>query len=218
MKKRQKGFTIVELVIVIAVIAILAAVLIPTFSTVIKKAKESHFLQNKRNEWLNEFVESSLDEDYETIKETPVEVSDEDAKIKQIESDFNSLFEYLLSGELYVINDRYHIHLEGIEEEFFDKTPGYSFVGWYGYGLTRYIYSYNDKYVVLYHYHSEVSTFEIRFYDDVVIQSTGSQLDGEIEYIQYGNYYKLEVVKNEKGSESDQQYAIKVVKYTESKG
>ena len=34
----KKGFTIVELVIVVAVIAILAAVLIPTFSSIIKKA------------------------------------------------------------------------------------------------------------------------------------------------------------------------------------
>ena len=37
----KKGFTIVELVIVIAVIAILAAVLIPTFSGIIAKANES---------------------------------------------------------------------------------------------------------------------------------------------------------------------------------
>ena len=35
---KKKGFTIVELVIVIAVIAILSAVLIPTFSNLIKKA------------------------------------------------------------------------------------------------------------------------------------------------------------------------------------
>ena len=35
----KKGFTIVELVIVVAVIAILAAVLIPTFSGIIAKAK-----------------------------------------------------------------------------------------------------------------------------------------------------------------------------------
>ena len=41
MKRNKKGFTIVELVIVIAVIAILAAVLIPTFSSLINKAKES---------------------------------------------------------------------------------------------------------------------------------------------------------------------------------
>lgn len=41
MKNTKKGFTIVELVIVIAVIAILAAVLIPTFSSLIKKANDS---------------------------------------------------------------------------------------------------------------------------------------------------------------------------------
>ena len=43
--KNRKGFTIVELVIVIAVIAILAAVLIPTFSGVIQKANDSAALQ-----------------------------------------------------------------------------------------------------------------------------------------------------------------------------
>ncbi len=45
MKNNKKGFTIVELVIVIAVIAILAAVLIPTFSNVIGKAKGSSAIQ-----------------------------------------------------------------------------------------------------------------------------------------------------------------------------
>ena len=44
----KKGFTIVELVIVIAVIAILAAVLIPTFSNLIKKANESSDVQAVR--------------------------------------------------------------------------------------------------------------------------------------------------------------------------
>lgn len=39
--KSKKGFTIVELVIVIAIIAILAAVLIPTFSSLLKKANQS---------------------------------------------------------------------------------------------------------------------------------------------------------------------------------
>lgn len=40
-KSRKRGFTIVELVIVIAVIAILAAILIPTFSNIIKKSNLS---------------------------------------------------------------------------------------------------------------------------------------------------------------------------------
>ena len=40
-KMNKKGFTIVELVIVIAVIAILAAVMIPTFSGIIEKANKN---------------------------------------------------------------------------------------------------------------------------------------------------------------------------------
>ena len=49
-KLNKKGFTIVELVIVIAVIAILAAVLIPTFSGVVDKAQKSACLQEMKNE------------------------------------------------------------------------------------------------------------------------------------------------------------------------
>ena len=49
--RKKRSFTIVELVIVIAVIAILAAVLIPTFSTIISRADESKALQEARNAW-----------------------------------------------------------------------------------------------------------------------------------------------------------------------
>lgn len=47
--KNKKGFTIVELVIVIAVVAILAAVMIPTFSAIIKRANISSDIQTARN-------------------------------------------------------------------------------------------------------------------------------------------------------------------------
>ena len=47
-RNNKKGFTIVELVIVIAVIAILAAVLIPTFSGIVKKANNSSIQQETR--------------------------------------------------------------------------------------------------------------------------------------------------------------------------
>ena len=53
-KANKKGFTIVELVIVIAVVAILAAVLIPTFVSVTKKANESNDVQAARN--MNTFL------------------------------------------------------------------------------------------------------------------------------------------------------------------
>ena len=46
---KKRGFTIVELVIVIAVIAILASVLIPTFTNVVNKANQSKALQEARN-------------------------------------------------------------------------------------------------------------------------------------------------------------------------
>ena len=49
MKNNRKGFTTVELVIVIAVIAILATVLIPTFSNLINQANLSVDKQNVRN-------------------------------------------------------------------------------------------------------------------------------------------------------------------------
>ena len=57
LNKNKKGFTIVELVIVIAVIAILAAVLIPTFSNVVTKANESKALQEARNLYLEYAVD-----------------------------------------------------------------------------------------------------------------------------------------------------------------
>jgi prepilin-type N-terminal cleavage/methylation domain-containing protein len=55
-KNNRKGFTIVELVIVIAVIAILAGVLIPTFSGVVKKAKENAALQEIKNAYTNAYA------------------------------------------------------------------------------------------------------------------------------------------------------------------
>ncbi len=62
-KKAKRGFTITELVIVIAVIAILAAVLIPTFSNVINRANESAAMQEAKSEWDNFSPEVVLSED-----------------------------------------------------------------------------------------------------------------------------------------------------------
>ena len=50
-KMNKKGFTIVELVIVIAVIAILAAVMIPTFSGIVAKAQQSAAIQQATATW-----------------------------------------------------------------------------------------------------------------------------------------------------------------------
>ena len=73
-KLNKKGFTIVELVIVIAVVAILAAVLIPTFVSVTKKANESADIQACRqmNTYLaiNEVTEGkTIDDVYSLLSE-----------------------------------------------------------------------------------------------------------------------------------------------------
>lgn len=49
MKGKRRGFTVVELVIVIAVVAILAAVLIPTYVNLVKKSNEANALVEAKN-------------------------------------------------------------------------------------------------------------------------------------------------------------------------
>lgn len=64
-KKNRKGFTIVELVIVIAVIAILATVLVPTFGNVIENAKNTALIQEIKNEHTNYTMEYATEDVYE---------------------------------------------------------------------------------------------------------------------------------------------------------
>ena len=63
LKNNKKGFTLVELVIVIAVIAILAAVLIPTFATVIANANKSALQSEANNLYTGIMVEYADDVD-----------------------------------------------------------------------------------------------------------------------------------------------------------
>ena len=55
-RNNKKGFTIVELVIVIAVIAILAAVMIPTFSSIITEANKSSAMQEANGIYKNYLI------------------------------------------------------------------------------------------------------------------------------------------------------------------
>lgn len=62
-KNNKKGFTIVELVIVIAVIAILSAVLIPTFGGIIADANATAGKQEARNGYLGCYATDIKDGD-----------------------------------------------------------------------------------------------------------------------------------------------------------
>lgn len=61
MQRKRKGFTLVELVIVIAVIAVLSAVLIPTFSGVINNANEAKDKANAKTMTTELMLNATLD-------------------------------------------------------------------------------------------------------------------------------------------------------------
>ena len=101
--RNKKGFTLVELVIVIAVIAILAGVMIGTFASVVKKAKESAKMQEmtaqkqeqiandidqklKNAEWLGwtDFEEKLAEVVTETMNKTTVTL--DEGKVKEATS------------------------------------------------------------------------------------------------------------------------------------
>ena len=71
-RNNKKGFTIVELVIVIAVIAILAGVLIPTFAGIVSKANKSAALQEAQSVYKEVYAldlsDGSLDHDIDTTE------------------------------------------------------------------------------------------------------------------------------------------------------
>ena len=60
-RNNKKGFTIVELVIVIAVIAILSTVLIPTFGGITAKANKSAAEQMARNGYTENYAKDLSD-------------------------------------------------------------------------------------------------------------------------------------------------------------
>lgn len=104
-KHNQKGFTIVELVIVIAVIAILAAVLIPTFSNIVKKANLSNDQSMIRQMNTTLAIESIPDKfDYAGDALQALNGYGFDGKYKPFSAGFHYGY-HLESNTMYLIND-----------------------------------------------------------------------------------------------------------------
>jgi prepilin-type N-terminal cleavage/methylation domain-containing protein len=108
-KLTKRGFTIVELVIVMAVIAILAAVMIPTFSGVIDKANDSAFRQAARNDLVayigvdKDAIEGDFlyidGERYAVIKDGNFVLEGDEIKIFETETDALDEFKTTTTGE-----------------------------------------------------------------------------------------------------------------------
>lgn len=100
----KKGFTLVELVIVIAVIAVLAAVLIPTFSRLVEKAQMSACLQAAQNAFTEVYAldiadgylkDTETEYDEETVESLGYTYDTLKLDIKwKVKDDFNYTFTY----------------------------------------------------------------------------------------------------------------------------
>ncbi len=126
-KMNKKGFTIVELVIVIAVIAILAAVLIPTFASLVSKADESAALQEAtavHNKLLVNF-DADLDvNDDKTAADLYIEILDDDGKVTHVYSVTDGKLA-LVEGTVTLPNDNYKAYTPAAGEETIEGAKVY---------------------------------------------------------------------------------------------
>ena len=109
-KMNKKGFTIVELVIVITVIAILSAVLIPTFTSVVRNSKDSAAIQDAKNAYTQYLADNAVepaenliyayDEDrYVLINEGELYQENGEVKIFPTLAEAEAIFDYAADAD-----------------------------------------------------------------------------------------------------------------------
>ena len=114
-RNNKKGFTIVELVIVIAVIAILSAVLIPTFGGITEKANKSALDQEAKNAFTNYLIDCDANPDTDAMilvtknGKTYAYDINEDGQIVFPEESVESTCVCTVSGEGYTIGYAAHV-------------------------------------------------------------------------------------------------------------
>ena len=133
-KLNKKGFTIVELVIVIAVIGILSAVLIPTFSNLTEKANESAAEQavtNEYKEWLVDYADEDVKFDKYILVEYKGFFYDFDGS-KFTKKDVAKDYDPEATGQDYTVvadnnvSDAFNRSITGITDKYFQSSKGFT--------------------------------------------------------------------------------------------
>ena len=78
MKKNNKGFTLAELLIVVAIIAVLVAIAIPIFTQQLERAREATDLANIRSAYAEAMTDFLVDGKNEVIKTASIKQQDAD--------------------------------------------------------------------------------------------------------------------------------------------
>lgn len=201
-KKRRLGFTIVELVIVIAVIAILAAVLIPTFSNLIKKTKMSVDQQavrqmnlilaqeevNRKIEDISDAIIALRDNGFEANSYRPATVDTNFYWIKSVNRVVHADDEYNM---LYPESSSFDTNVEYsadnwfcLAETFYSETE---FIGGIGTKEKPYLISNGEQLV------NGITTIESAGHDETVYYSLVSdvELPGNYAFESYNTYSRV---------------------------